>query len=279
MYGGQGKNRLLNINQHELSKTKKESGGHREDQAIQDVKTLYSGLSQPRLNGTDEVILGHNKTKMRRENKQRRQNKRAKQQIISPWTSYKGVEQPTPLMDHTTRLPHWNSMCPTRRTLEHPVAPLLSKWAQFGCPTKTGQPWTKEEIWEAVARGPHRSAFSQEAIEHFAIEAEEKVRTKQAKIVDWDSIKDNPPKEFKILPIAAIPHKSKAYRSNLDLSFRLQLKNSGVRAAMNDTTKKTAPKGAIDKMSWNVAMDYTENPINLLPPHKFVKYTIGNSEY
>jgi hypothetical protein len=45
MYGGQGKNRLLNINQHELSETKKENGGHREDQAIQDVKTLYDRLS------------------------------------------------------------------------------------------------------------------------------------------------------------------------------------------------------------------------------------------
>ena len=83
MYGGQGKNRLLNVNQHELSE-KKENGGHREDQAIQDVKTLYYGLSQLRLNNTDKVILGHSKTKMRRENKQRRQNKQANQQIISP---------------------------------------------------------------------------------------------------------------------------------------------------------------------------------------------------
>jgi hypothetical protein len=31
--------------------------------------------------------------------------------------------------------------------------------------------------------------------------------------------------------------------------------------------------------SRDVAMDYTENPINLLPPHKFVKYTIGDPEY
>ncbi len=75
IYGGKGKNRLLNINQHELSETKKENRGHREDQAIQDVKTLYNGLSQLRLNDTDKVILGHNETKMCRENKQCRQNK------------------------------------------------------------------------------------------------------------------------------------------------------------------------------------------------------------
>ncbi len=64
----------------------------------------------------------------------------------------------------------------------------------------------------------------------------------------WNSIKDNPPKELKISPIAAIPHKSKDYRSILDLSYCLRLKNGGVRASVNDTTKKMAPAGAIDQI-------------------------------
>jgi hypothetical protein len=85
-------------------------------------------------------------------------------------------------------------MCPSGQALEHPAAPTLTEWAQFGCPKKTGQPWTKEEIWDAVNRGPHQSALSKEAIEHFVIKAAEKVHTKQARIVDWDSIKDNPPR-------------------------------------------------------------------------------------
>jgi hypothetical protein len=85
----------------------------------------------------------------------------------------------------------------------------------------------KEEMWEAVARGPHSSARSPKAIAHFKTEAAEKVRTKQAHLVLWDSIKDNPPKELKISPIAAIPHKSKDFRSILDLSFRLRLKMEG----------------------------------------------------
>jgi hypothetical protein len=165
---------------------------------------------------------------------------------------------------------------------------------------------------------------------------------------------------LKISPIAAIPHKSKAYRSILDLSFCLRLKNGGVRAAVNNSTKKMAPKGAIDQIGealsriihafaeadknakifmakwdikdgfwhmdcvegeeWNfayvlpqadgkpkklvvptllqmgwvesppyfcaatetsrdVAMDYSKTPINSLPQHKFVKYTIGDPEY
>jgi hypothetical protein len=87
-----------------------------------------------------------------------------------------------------------------------------------------------------------------EAIAHFAKEAAEKVHTNQARIVAWDDIKDNPPSELKISPIMAIPHKSKAFCSILDLSFRLKHKNGGVLASVNDTAEKTAPKGAIDQI-------------------------------
>jgi hypothetical protein len=65
--------------------------------------------------------------------------------------------------------------------------------------------------------------------------------------VAWDDIKNNPPHQLKILPIAAILHKSKDFRSILDLSFRLRLANGGVRAAANDTMEKTTPKEAIDQ--------------------------------
>ena len=125
---------------------------------------------------------------------------------------------------------------------------MLREWATFGCPTRTGRNWSKDEIWEAVERGPHRSAMSPDAIEHFAAEIKEKLRTKQARVVAWDDIKDDPPPQLKVSPIAAIPHKSKAYRSILDLSFRLRLKNGGVLAAVNDTMVKSAPKGAIDQL-------------------------------
>ncbi len=58
---------------------------------------------------------------------------------------------------------------------------------------------------------------------------------------------DNPPKELKILPIVVITHKSKAFRSILDLSFCLRLKNGGVLAAVNDTTEKTPQKAPLIK--------------------------------
>jgi hypothetical protein len=68
----------------------------------------------------------------------------------------------------------------------------------------------------AVDRGPHRSALTDDAIAHFRNEVDDKVKSGQAKLVAWDSIKDNPPTELKISPIAAIPHKSIQFRSILD---------------------------------------------------------------
>jgi hypothetical protein len=66
--------------------------------------------------------------------------------------------------------------------------------------------------------------------------------------VQGEDIKENPPNKLKISPIAAIPHKSKAYQSILDLSFRLHIKSGGVLLAVNDTTEKTAHRGAIDQI-------------------------------
>ena len=101
---------------------------------------------------------------------------------------------------------------------------------------------------EAIDRGPHRTALSEEAIAHFKAEVDNKVLQGQAKVIAWDSIKDNPPEQLKISPIAAIPHKSKQFQSILDLSFHLRLQKGGVLPSVNSTTVKTAPKGAIDQL-------------------------------
>jgi hypothetical protein len=102
-------------------------------------------------------------------------------------------------------------MCPADLALHHPAASLLPEYATYGCPTHTGKPWTKAEMQEAVDRGPHQSALSNEAIAHFRAEVEEKIENGQARLILWDSIKDDPPSELKISPIAAIPHKSKQF--------------------------------------------------------------------
>ncbi len=144
-------------------------------------------------------------------------------------------------------------MCPAGLALHHPAADLLKEWATYGCPTHTGKPWTREDLQAAIERGPHRSALSDEAIAHFKAEVDEKVRTKQAKLVAWNSIMDNPPPELKILPIAAIPHKSKQFRSILDLSFHLRLERGDVMPLVNSTMVKTAPQGAIDQLGHSLS--------------------------
>ena len=139
-------------------------------------------------------------------------------------------------------------MCQAGLALHHQAAETLLDRAKLGCPTQTGKPWSILEMKEAIARGPHQSVLTPEVLENFAAEIKEKVQSKQAWVVEWDAIKNNPPTELKISPIAAIPHKSKAYWSILDLSFQLQLKNGSFREAVNDTTVKTAPGGAIDQL-------------------------------
>jgi len=88
-------------------------------------------------------------------------------------------------------------MCPSGLALLHPAADLLKEWATYGCPTNTGMPWTQEQMQAAVDRGPHRSALTDAAIAHFRAEVDGKVKSGQAKLVAWNSIKDNPPGELK----------------------------------------------------------------------------------
>ena len=55
-----------------------------------------------------------------------------------------------------------------------------------------------------------------------------------------------PPATVKGLPGSSLPHKLRAYRSILDLSFKLRLENGGFVDLVNNTTEKWAPRGAID---------------------------------
>jgi hypothetical protein len=237
LYGGKGKRSGLIYNHCDFLPldTRDHAGGQPSPSTITDTALsdnpeteAYAGLNQPRLQLSNSVVLGKAKNQMHCKNKQRRQALRAEQTFISPWTQHQGLMDTVTPADHTVCPPHRNSMCPNGLALQHPAAELLKDWATLGCPTQTGKPWSKEEMWEAVARSPHSSARLPEAIAHFKTEAAEKVQTNQARLVLWESIKDNPPKKLKISPIAAIPHKSKDSRSILDLSFRLRLKNRGV---------------------------------------------------
>ena len=66
---------------------------------------------------------------------------------------------------------HRNNMYPSGLAVHHPAYKTLQKYATGGCPVKTGQNCTKEEIHTAIMRGPHKSSLAEEAIAHFNAEA------------------------------------------------------------------------------------------------------------
>ena len=76
-------------------------------------------------------------------------------------------------------------------------------------------------------------------------------------------IKDNIPEQMKVFPITAIPHKSKAFPSILDLAFSLRLIHRGRVSLVNENSEKMAPAGAINKIG-NVIMriihDFAKSP-------------------
>ena len=117
-------------------------------------------------------------------------------------------------------------MAPQGLAPTHEVVELLNDWENFGCPTKTGQEGTIGEIHAAINRGPHKSAIEPDAIANFVEkEVDDKVVKGQVRAVLWDDIKDNHPEQLQVSSVAAIPHKSRAYRSILDLSFVLRLED------------------------------------------------------
>ncbi len=71
-------------------------------------------------------------------------------------------------------------------------------------------------------------------------------------MVWWEDIKGDHPRQLKVSPVAAIPHKSRAYCSILDLSFALCLVDGGLVDSVNDTTEKLAPQGAINQLGHNL---------------------------
>ncbi len=79
-------------------------------------------------------------------------------------------------------------------------------------------------------------------------EVRDKVKKGQACVVIWNDVKRSYPRQLKVSPVAAIPNKSWAYRSILDLSFMLRLMDGGTIPLVNDSTTKLAPRGTIDQL-------------------------------
>ena len=188
--------------------------------------------------------MGYTPPQLRLENK--RQRKQRHQSDLRVWKCHWGLAR---LPVRSTSQPHHcNSMCPTGVALLHPAAPLLLEYATKGCPVDTRTPWTKQQVVAAIRCGPHVSALAPDAMLQFDAEIAEKVAAGQARLVSWVSLQSCLPPQLKISPIAMVPHKSRAYRAILDLSFNVRLPNGTSGLSVNATTVKTAPKGSVDQL-------------------------------
>ena len=150
---------------------------------------------------------------------------------------------PTMTMDPKSR----GLVFPRGRAKTHPAGDLLREYARVGCPVAIGENWTTEQMHAAVERGPHASSRVPDAIAQIQVEAREKEKQGFATLVKWNDIKDNPPENLKISPLAMIPHKSRKFRAILDLSFRLEMIGCDL-PAVNEATEYTAMEAAIDQL-------------------------------
>jgi len=224
-------------------------GEHKPDQIDIDNTKDNNLLHPPIINATGEIATGATMPQLQKQNKLHRQETLLTQPVTFQWHRHQG----STLLDddHTDKCEKTSAeseMAPQGRALQHEAAPILKDWEQFGCPTATGKDWTTAQIQAGIDRGPHKSALEPDALKHFAAEVADKVAKGHACVVLWDDNTHNHPKQLKIIPVAAIPHKSRAYRSILDLSFTLRLDDEGTVPSVNDTTQKLAPQGAIGQL-------------------------------
>ena len=133
-------------------------------------------------------------------------------------------------------------MWPRNYAEYHKATPLLMSYAQKGCPVKCGPDWSLEKILLLLRRGPHRSSKKKQAIIQLRRETEEKIKHGYARVITWGQIKNNIPPKLKISPVAMIPHKSKAFRCILDLSFTLHDNGHSYKSVNQTTAKQSKPE-------------------------------------
>ena len=134
---------------------------------------------------------------------------------------------------------------PRNEALLHPAATLIKHYSDHGCPVDCGKNWTHDHIEAAILRGAHPSADSKLALKALHDETATKVKNGYSKVVRYGDIKNNLPPQLKISPVAMIPHKSRSFRTILDLSFRLRLKGTLMPSVNSETTKQAPAESMI----------------------------------
>ena len=86
-------------------------------------------------------------------------------------------------------------MRPRAGALRHPAAEDLLEYASKGCPVNYGRDWTREEIEAAILNENSKTVeIDTEAAECIRRETFQKIKERHVRLVPWNRIKDNLPK-------------------------------------------------------------------------------------
>jgi hypothetical protein len=126
----------------------------------------------------------------------------------------------------------------------HPFAPTLKEW-QHGVEVDCSPNWAWDVIEATVAKGPHPTATTPEAIALFKEDIAYQVKVGFSRVVLWEDLQWLHPANLKILPVAVVPQMGRRGCIILDLSFPVYQEVNGVvmvtQESVNSTTVLKAP--------------------------------------
>jgi len=169
--------------------------------------------------------------------------------IRQAFTNTDTMPQETELKEAIGKIP--SLVMPRNEARLHVAADLIDAYSTNGCPTDCGPDWTQAHVEAALHKGPHSSANAPDALQALHTETEEKQANGYAKVIRYGDIKNNMPKKLKISPVAMIPHKSRSFRTILDLSFRLHHFGK-LMESVNSATVKQAPAESMVQLGYCV---------------------------
>ena len=155
---------------------------------------------------------------------------------------------------YNPHVPKRGLMYPGRLAQKHPAGAMLRQFGTEGCPVEIEEDWSIEQLDQAVDYGAHPSAEAVEAARCCRAEALEKVKQKFVRLEPWSKIRKlilaGLFKNTKVSPIAAIPHKSRAFRMILDLSNKGQRRKGQTQTkSVNELTDEdAAPHHSMDQL-------------------------------
>jgi hypothetical protein len=120
----------------------------------------------------------------------------------------------------------------------HPFTPTLKGW-QHGIDVDCGLDWNWEVIEAAVARGPHPTATTPDAIALFKEDIAYQVKAGFSRMMLWEDLQWLCPTKLKILPVAVVPQTGRQGRIILDLSFPVYQEVDGVVTATQESVNST----------------------------------------